>query len=218
MRRYPRADALAAWVLAVAIAGCAVVERQQAPAAAVYDLGPVVAEPVNALPIHGTFVVPETRAPAHLESADMIYRLLYEDSARPQAYARSRWAAEPSALFTDRLRARLAAASDGVVTPGYSARVDYMLRAELDEFSQFFDAPGQSRVVVLARATLLSGVERKLLGQRVFSVERPAAPDAPGAARALSEATEALIDELLRWTARTVGDQPAAASAKRARR
>jgi cholesterol transport system auxiliary component len=199
-------------LLAWTLASCAtVIERQRPPPPAVYDLGPsrLAEQPGMARPVPGTFVVPSVRPPAWLDTTAMLYRLLYEDAARPQAYSLSRWAAEPALLFTDRLRARLSAASGGVVTPGYGARVDYAMHAELDDFSQHFDAPGESRVVVAARITLLTGLERKLLGQRVFSVQRPAAPDAAGAARAFAGATDQLIDELLEWTAQLVKEAPA---------
>ena len=135
--------------------------------------------------------------------ADIVYRLLYEDSSRPQTYAMSRWAADPASLVTDRMRSRFAAASDGVVTPGYSVQSDYTLRVELEDFSQRFDAPGQSRGSLRARVSLLASHDRKLLAQRVFDVERPAAPNAPGAVKALTEATDAFLEELVKWTAQS---------------
>jgi cholesterol transport system auxiliary component len=113
----------------------------------------------------------------------------------------SRWAAEPASLITDRLRSRFAAASGGVVTPGYSAISDYTLRIELEDFSQRFDAPGQSRATLRARATLLANQDRRLIGQHVFEVERPAEPNAQGAVKALTEATHAFLEELVKWTA-----------------
>jgi cholesterol transport system auxiliary component len=197
----------AALLLAGALAACGTLGAPRSPVPSIYDLGPITTPVDTGAPlIDAAFVVPATRSPEWLEGPGMMYRLLYEDPARPQAYSLSRWAAEPSSLFTDRLRVRLAAVSQGVVTPGYSARVSYMLRAELDDFSQVFDAPNASRVVMRARVTLLTGLERKLLGQRSFVVERPSAPHAPGAARALAEATDLLIDELLQWARQTVAD------------
>jgi cholesterol transport system auxiliary component len=195
-----------ALLIALALTACAVVDRQRPPPPAVYDLGPALLERRSNVPppVRGTFVVPSSRPPAWLDTTAMLYRLLYEDPARPQPYSLSRWAAEPAALFTDRLRARLGAASDGVVTPGYGARVDYVLRAELDDFSQHFDAPGHSRVVVAARVTLLTGIDRRILGQRLFSAERASDPEAAGAARALAVATDAVIDEILEWAGQTV--------------
>jgi cholesterol transport system auxiliary component len=90
-----------------------------------------------------------------------------------------------------------------VVTPGYSVQSDYTLRVELEDFSQRFDAPGESRGSLRARVTLLSSHDRKLLAQRVFDIERPAAPNAPGAVKALTEATDAFLEELVKWTAQS---------------
>jgi ABC-type uncharacterized transport system auxiliary subunit len=47
--------------------------------------------------------------------------------------------------------------------------------------------------------------DRTLRAQRSFLVQRPAAPDAAGAAAALAEASDALIQELLAWTAENLG-------------
>src|SRR6185295_15841510 len=110
-------------------------------------------------------------------------------------------AAEPAALMTERLRSRFAAAAEAVVTPGYSAHSAYTLRIELEDFRQHFQAPGQSRVVLRARATLLASEGRRLLAQRVFELERPASGNAPGAVTALTEAIDAFIEECVKWTA-----------------
>jgi ABC-type uncharacterized transport system auxiliary subunit len=50
---------------------------------------------------------------------------------------------------------------------------------------------------------LVDSVARKLRAQRVFEVEQPSpSVDASGAVRALSAATDALIAQLIDWTAR----------------
>jgi cholesterol transport system auxiliary component len=168
---------------------------------AAYDFGPQPAYARSNPAIRGALLIPPVRSPAWLDEPDIMYRLLYEDSSRPHAYAMSRWTADPGSLITDRLRSRFAAASDGVVTPGYSVQSDFTLRVELEDFSQRFDAPGQSRGSLRARVTLLGTQDRKLVAQRVFDVERPAAPNASGAVKALTEATDAFLEELVKWTA-----------------
>jgi cholesterol transport system auxiliary component len=166
-----------------------------------YDLGPPPAYSKSNPAITGTLLIPPVRAPAWLDETDIVYRLLYEDSSRPQSYAMSRWVAEPASLVTDRIRSRFAAASGGIVTPGYSAGSDYTLRVELDDFSQRFDAPQRSRGTLLARVSLLSTRDRRLLAQREFNIEKPSAPNAPGAVRALTEATDTFLEDLVKWTA-----------------
>jgi cholesterol transport system auxiliary component len=191
---------LFAFALALLTAACTF----EAPVSAVptqYDLGPPQGYARSNPAIAGTLLVSPVRAPAWLDDTGIAYRLVYEDPGRTQIYAMSRWAAEPSALMTDRLRSRLAAVAGSVVAPGFSARADYTLRVELEDFSQHFAAASQSRVVLRARATLLATEARRVLAQRVFEVERPAAPNAPGAVKALAEAADAFMAELVKWTA-----------------
>jgi cholesterol transport system auxiliary component len=55
---------------------------------------------------------------------------------------------------------------------------------------------------VRLRATAIQAAATgdRLLGQRVLVAQRPAATaDAPGGVRALTEATDAAIDELAQW-------------------
>jgi cholesterol transport system auxiliary component len=165
-----------------------------------YDLGPPPAYTRSNPGIPGTVLIPPVRAPAWLDDMGIVYRLLYDDPAGTRVYAMSRWGAEPAALLTDRVRARLAAASGGIVEPGFSARSDYALRVELEDFSQYFKGPAQSEVRLRARASLLDTDGRKLLAQRVFDINRPAEPNAPGAVKALAEASDAFVEDLLKWT------------------
>ena len=201
-----------AWVIATSILTAMLVacafERPGSVTPTSYDLGPPPVYPKSNPAISGTVLIPAVRAPAWLDETEIVYRLLYEDSSRPQPYTMSRWAAEPASLLTDRLRGRFAAASHGVIMPGYSASSDYTLRVELDDFSQLFIGPESSRGTLRARASLLSTRDRKLLAQRDFDVERESAPNAPGAVKALSEATDAFLEDLVKWAAQNA--RPAA--------
>ena len=187
-------------VLASALAACTF----EAPVSAVptlYDFGPPPAYARSNPAVPGTVIIAPVRAPAWLEDTGIVYRLLYEDAARTQTYATSRWAADPASLLTDRLRSRMAAIAGSVVAPTFGARSDYTLRVELEDFSQHFQAPSQSRVALRARATLLASEGRTVLAQQAFEVERPAQPSAPGAVKALAEAADAFTEELVKWTA-----------------
>ena len=190
---------LGASIALLAVAACSF----DAPVSAVptsYDFGPARAYARSNPAITGTVLVAPVQAPAWLEDDAIAYRLVYEDAARTQAYATSRWAAEPAALITDRLRSRLAAVAQGVVSPAFGARSDYTLRIELEDFSQHFKAPGESRALLRARATLLSSERRLLLAQRVFDIERTAAPNVQGAVKALTEAADAFLEDVVKWT------------------
>ncbi|HEX2825578.1 MAG TPA: ABC-type transport auxiliary lipoprotein family protein [Burkholderiales bacterium] len=190
--------------LIAATAGCSI-NRPDAAQPVSYDLGPQPAYTRTNPALPGALLIPQVGAPPWLDEDQIIYRLLYEDGARPQSYSMSRWTAEPAALLTGRLRARFAAVSGGVVAPGYGARADYTLRVELEDFSQSFAQPGESRVTLRARASLLATRERKLIAQQVFDVQRRAAPNASGAVKGLTEATDAFVEALVAWTVQNAG-------------
>jgi len=184
--------------LALLIAGCTIGGHESAVPTS-YDFGPPPAYKRSNPALAGTVLIAPVRAPVWLDDTGIVYRLLHEDALRTHAYAMSKWGAEPASLVTDRLRSRFAALAGGVVAPGFSARSDYTLRVELEDFSQHFEAASQSRVLLRARATLLDSEGRKLLAQRVFEVGRPAAPNAPGAVKALTEATDVFLEEVATW-------------------
>jgi cholesterol transport system auxiliary component len=189
------------WVAAVALtalAGCAL-GPQREPAVS-YDLGPpasAAAQPA----IPALLLVPEVTAPAWLDSNGIVYRLSYDNNARPQAYAGSRWVSPPPALLTHRLRSRLAGAG-AIVAGSDGARADYALRVELEDFSQSFSSPTASRVALRARASLVRLADRVLVAQQVFSVGKDApSADARGAVAALGQAADEFIETVAQWTA-----------------
>ena len=205
----------AAALFAMALAGCSLGPQMKEPPAS-YDFGPPRGQ-AAAAGIAATLMLPEATAPPWLDGPGIVYRLNYENAARPQVYALSRWAAPPAQLLTQRLRSRFAAAAaGGIVTGADGARADYALRLELEDFSQSFDAPNASRVAVRARASLVNLATRTLVAQRLFARERPApSPDARGAVAALGTAGDDLIEELLAWTEERL--KPAAAGRKEGR-
>src|SRR5262249_55346378 len=152
--------------------------------------------------ISAVLYLPEASAPAWLNGPGIVYRLNYENPPRPQPYSLSRWSGTPGALLTERVRNRFAAAAaKGIVTGPDGLRADYLLRVELEGFSQSFDAPDSSKVTLRARASLVSLATRALVAQRAFAVERGApTPDAPGAVQGLSAASEEFVENLLKWT------------------
>ena len=170
------------------------------PAPERFDLGPPRALVERGAVIPATLLLPEVSAPAWLDGTGIVYRLSYDNAARPQAYANSRWLSPPAALLTQRLRGRLAAAANGVTTGYEGAQSDYALRVDLEDFSQSFTAPNASRVTMRARASLVRLADRTLMAQRVFQDERPApSSDARGAAAALAGASDEVIERVTEW-------------------
>lgn len=185
------------------VAGCAIgLEKRDPPT--VFDLGPQRTHAASPPAIQATLLIPAVSASPWLDSPSILYRLVYRDDARPEAYAQNRWAMPPALLLTERLRGRFAAASRGVVSVQDGARADYALRIELEDFSQLFDAAESSKTNVRVRASLIDLTTRALHAQKSFSVERPAAPNAPGAARSLAGASDAVVEELLVWAAQSL--------------
>lgn len=186
-------------IAAAILSGCSLAPQREP--VETFDLGPPPA-PAAANPgIRAVLLLPAVSAPAWLEGNGIVYRLAYENSARPQAYANSRWVASPAEMLTQRVRGRFAGAATGVVTGAEGARADYAVRLELEDFSQSFGSPAASRVSLRARASVVRLADRALVAQRVFSVEQAApSPDARGAVAGLAGAADAFIEQLLAWT------------------
>ena len=190
-------------LLPIGFAGCSLGPEKRDPPT-VFDLGPHRAYTAGAPAINATLLIPPVSASPWLDNPNIYYRLTYRDASRPDAYAQNRWTLSPALLLTERLRARFAAVSRGVVTVQDGAIADYALRIDLEDFSQSFDDAQTSKVTVRLRASLISVSTRALHAQRSFSVDRSAAPNAPGAAQSLAAAGDAVIEELAAWTAQNL--------------
>lgn len=196
---------IAVVALGLACGGCGISPISSSPEVTQYDFGPAPARnSVHSL--RQSLLVYDVSAPAWLDSPFIYYRLAYQDAARPQAYADSRWVGSPAELISSRVRGRLASSGKGgIVHPADGTRASYALRVELDEFAQVFDAPGQSRAVVRLRASVLG--KNALVAQKSFSVERPAStPDAEGGVRALIGASDEAVDQLVAWAVASLKD------------
>jgi len=189
-------------LLAATLSGCTLGPEKK-DAAATYDLSGAPSSAAGKTRIRATLLVQPVAAPGWLESNAIVYRLNYQDAARQLTYANSRWAAPVASLVAQRLRAQLAAASDsGIVNIADSARADYALRVELEEFSQVFDTADASRAVIVARASLVNVAKRSLQAQKTFTIDRPAAgANAESGVRALSAGSAELVDAIVAWTA-----------------
>ncbi|WP_249931330.1 ABC-type transport auxiliary lipoprotein family protein [Ramlibacter sp. 2FC] len=188
-----------ALLLAAALGGCALPAKPQRPA--LYDFGPgPLSAPAAAQAAKPPLVLTEVEAPAALDSGALLYRLAYADAQQLRPYAQARWTMPPAQLLRQRLREALSRQRP-VLNAGEGGAA-LLLRVELEEFSQLFEAPERSQGLVRLRASLLEtqAGREQLLAQRSVVVQRPAASaDAPGGVRALTEATDAAVEELLRW-------------------
>lgn len=174
------------------------------------------ATPAPAL-LAGSVLVAEAVSPPWLDNQGIHYRLGYHDATRSYVYANSRWAAAPAILLGRRIKSRIAAASNtGVVSTQDGIPADYVLRIELEEFSQLFDTPDRSRVIVRLRTSLIERNTRSLLFQQDFEGGQAAATaDAPGAVHALAAVSERLGGEVVDWVAKKLAEEKAGREAVR---
>ncbi|APW44642.1 hypothetical protein RS694_01405 [Rhodoferax saidenbachensis] len=215
-----RAGGLFVFVL-LGLSACSSLQAPARPL--VYDFGPgaVATEPTNRMARLPTLSLAEVDAGAALDGTAVLYRLAYADGQQLRPYAQARWSMPPAQLLRQRLREQLGQRravlnlSDGLL----AGRASLTLHVELEEFSQLFEAADRSSGLVRLRATLghvrpegAGGgpAGERLVAQRSFVVQRPAASaDAAGGVRALTQASDALIEELEQWIAQV---QQAAAS------
>ena len=190
--------------LILALVGCALPDKAARPAS--YDFGPgplAVAASDRRAPLPA-LTLAEVQASPALNSPAMLYRLLYADAQHLQAYALSRWSMTPAELLRQRLADTLGQRRALLSPEGGAPAGTATLRLSLEEFSQLFDSPQQSRGLLRLRATLSQSgpAGDRVLAQRSIIVQRPApSADAPGGVRALSAATDAAAEELLGWLA-----------------
>ncbi len=181
-------------LLATLLAACAGSSLRTATPVVVYDFG----LPAQRLAGDGlsSRLSLEVRSPPWFDSLNVDYRLNYDDPLSQREYAGSRWVGAPGTLLAQRLRQQLgiAGATGGVLT-------DCVLRVELQEFSQVFDAPQQSRAVLQGNASVVDA-RRRLVAQRVVTIEKPApTADAAGGVQALVAASTDLGQALADWLA-----------------
>jgi cholesterol transport system auxiliary component len=166
-----------------------------------YDLGPLRAQQDAASPpALPPLAVADVNAPAWLDSPMMFYRLAYANGQQPRPYANSRWNTPPAQLFVQRLKARIGQAGGAVLSASDGAVDVPVLRIEADDFMQIFDSPGQSAAQVAVRVSVLK--KHTLLAHKAFGRQvRAPSPDAAGGARALAEASDAVIADIIAWLA-----------------
>lgn len=170
-----------------------------------YALGTSTTMPANgpgAANINGKILqVSQISVPDWLSGNAMYYRLDYQNDDRLAAYGRSDWIAPPASLLEPILRLALAGGGwRAVVGPRNPATADTSLQLRLDDFSQAFAQPGESKGVLDATATLIDNQKESVVAQKHFHIEVAAAtPDAQGGAKALAEASRQFAERLRQW-------------------
>lgn len=187
------------------LTGCVAFNKSQ-PTVSIYDFGMQQAQTTKlisqqSLQHRKSLLIADAAAPSWLDNNAIHYRLLYQNPTQSYTYASSRWIATPAALLTQQIRNRIVAStSEQVIKDNSTAKADYALHIELEEFTQLFDAADASHIVIGLRASLVERNTRKLLAQKDLSIaEKTPTADAAGAVFALSSASNQLINELVDW-------------------
>ncbi|MGV3742758.1 MAG: ABC-type transport auxiliary lipoprotein family protein [Burkholderiaceae bacterium] len=180
------------------LAGCAI--NEPPPASQAFDLGPARMEKTADMPKLPALSVAHVDAPSWLDSTRMFYRLGYSNAQQPRQYAGNRWITPPAQLFEQRLKSRLGQSGGMVLSASAGAMRIPVLQIEIDEFTQVFESPGQSAAHVTVRAAVIDN--RILIAQQTFVKQVPApTADAPGGVRALADASDAVIADMMKWLA-----------------
>lgn len=183
-----------ATTVSLSLAACA---TPQPPAPkAVYDFGVVLsAAAPSAATRSPALALPEIEAGAGLDSPALLYRLQYADAQQLRPYTQARWSVPPAQLVRTRLRDALIA--QGPVL-AFEGSTPWVLRVELDEFSQLFDSPASSQGIIRLRASLLNN--EKLIAQTsVMARANAPSQDAAGGVRALTSATDDAMRQIATW-------------------
>lgn len=183
------------------LGGCgALPDRPVRPA--VYDFGPGLTAKPAAVPAQTLppLLLADIEAAAAVDGTAVLFRLAYADVQQLRPYAQARWSMPPAQLLRQPLRDQLS--QQRVVLNPAEGPAAYILRLELEEFTQVFETPDRSVGLVRLRATVLenTGGRERLVAQRRFIVQRPApSADAPGGVRALTAATAGAVEEIAQW-------------------
>lgn len=179
------------------VAGCSVGGGNAPAPISRFDFGSLPDSTAASKPMSTPIRVAAVSAPSSLSTDAFQYRLGYADDHQTHVYASSRWTMPPPQLMTTRLREQIAKQGRVLDTADGGPSVP-VLKVELDEFAQVFDKPGSSEGRVRVRATILHG--SALIAQQTFIGTSPASSaDAPGGARALGLASDAVITQLITW-------------------
>lgn len=199
--------------LLIFLAGCSALPTPP-PRAAQYDFGPGSAstQPLGTPAARPPVALADIEAAGRADtSSAVLYRLAYGNAQELRPYQSARWSQPPTQLLQQALRTQLGArravlraddAQGAARTGGITGSQPDILRIDLEEFSQVFSSATDSVGLLRLRATLVepTAAGEQLLGQRVFTVQKPAiSADAAGGTHALAEAANQVAQELAQW-------------------
>lgn len=184
--------------LAILLAGCTFIPKAS-PSISTYDLGPARLSTPDPTSSPITIQIANISAPVWLDTQSIYYRLAYHDPARIYTYARSRWNAPPAQLLTERFKQYFATQNIHSQRKNHTL-VNYLLKIDLEEFTQIFNTPDNSEAVIQLRATLYEPTSHYLIAQHDFlGKQTTQTADAAGAIAAFILVSDHLLNELIQW-------------------
>lgn len=184
---------LLASLLVLCLSACSFMDTR--PQATLYDLGPLPKKQEVYLKDNAT-IKTAVDSQQWMEINQMVYRLNYQNNQQVRFYTQSSWTATPSELFKNRLDTFLIASRN--VTYEEKGVPHLKLYVYIDDFSQHFESASDSKARILLRARLFK--DGILVAQHSFAKIVPAeTPDAAGGAKALAQASDKIIFDLIQW-------------------
>jgi cholesterol transport system auxiliary component len=185
------------------LAGCAQLSsRQTFPKHYTLADSPASMQQTSGTTSRATLQVARITVAPWLQGTALYYRLDYRHDDRIATYAQSDWVSPPANLLETLIQNALAAGGHWHIVTGPTgpARTAFALHVQLNDFSQAFASPGQSRGVLDATATLVDNRNGNAIAQKSFHVEAAApSADAQGGVKALNHAALQFTAELERW-------------------
>lgn len=195
---------------ALSMAGCALPDKPVRGKMYDFGPGPLTSKAVQDAPRLPPLVINDVASSGGaLDNMAVLYRLGYANTQQLMPYAGARWTTPPYQLVRQRLREQLGqqrlvfhARENSALNRDANGNLPLMLRVELLEFSHYFNTPQDSFGLVrmqVSAVDMTAGGE-KIKAQRMVTAQKAAVtPDAPGGVRALTEATDAAIEEINQW-------------------
>ncbi len=193
----------------IALSACSIGPKTNT-AIITYDFGLPISQQDAATKTSSTSVknilVADVRSTHGLNNTMIKYRLAFNNPSRSYSYANNRWVAPPSQLLTQQLSHKIVTSTDyQVIKESSTARSDYVLHLELDEFTQVFETLDNSHAYINMRASLIERKSHVLVGQQTFNTQQYApTADAAGAVSALIDGSNQLINEIVDWLINTL--------------
>jgi cholesterol transport system auxiliary component len=191
---------LVAWVPVVALAGCASL-FVATPPAHLYQLSSKIAFPSSLPQVSAQLLVDLPQTPAGIDTTRIA---LTRAPFSLDYYADSEWTDRVSALVQTALLESFenSKAITAIDRESIGLRADFILKTEIRHFEAIGDGSAPPTVWVAMTARLVAMPQREIIAQASFERRVPAAAsEVPAVVAAFNAAADAVIKDIVAWTA-----------------